>query len=469
MYKIKNINVKSFESCSYDGINYYSNGVAVKSFVKPDKSNDKKRYFVKEDNTKIYLVESKIIITKDDRAKEVSFEEVFEELLVYCKISKDLSVSDKMKKFFYEYDKDVRFLKNIKGPDLEEFTILVMLNEYFGEKLINAIHINKNFKNNFYENILKLVDHKATRFIELAIESNLEESLSEILSRGYIEPESFLMSKRQAKSLTKVSRKMISLGYSINLEILVSICETLTPDEIFLLIRFIELHYNLSQMVGYDSSKSSKTLNSILSTFKEINAYIRDFHEVLNYYTEVIFKEYHFLEDVQVMNIYRDYLKIYEMAEKDCMDLTLYDLYPKNIKLAHSEIIEMFNRHSQCNTSPEEIAKFSEIVNRYSSLTYENDIYKLITPNSPLSLYDEGKTLSHCVVGYKTHILKGYSKIFFLRSKENLDKPLVTVEVRDNNIRQARGYKNTPVDEVMGFIHEWAKEKNLNSEDVNYY
>ena len=49
-----------------------------------------------------------------------------------------------------------------------------------------------------------------------------------------------------------------------------------------------------------------------------------------------------------------------------------------------------------------------------------------------------------------------------MRSIDELDKPLITIEVRDGNIRQVRGFGNrNPDRHEMAFVQEWADVKGL--------
>jgi hypothetical protein len=77
-------------------------------------------------------------------------------------------------------------------------------------------------------------------------------------------------------------------------------------------------------------------------------------------------------------------------------------------------------------------------------------------------LINEGNELSHCIASYIDRVISDRCKIFFLRDREDIAKPLVSIEVANENIRQARGYANRKVrEEEKEFIKEWAKKKEL--------
>ena len=91
------------------------------------------------------------------------------------------------------------------------------------------------------------------------------------------------------------------------------------------------------------------------------------------------------------------------------------------------------------------------------------DDFVILAPESPDDLVKEGNQLSHCVASYVKDVINGRCKIYFLRNKgEDIDKPLVTIEIRGMNIRQAKGKSNRPVTpEQKEFITKWAREKDL--------
>ena len=85
---------------------------------------------------------------------------------------------------------------------------------------------------------------------------------------------------------------------------------------------------------------------------------------------------------------------------------------------------------------------------------------------SATELFEEGKQLHHCVYTYLYKCLSGRSYIFSLCEVENLTeltKPLITIELSEDKIVQAKGKHNRyPTDFEMELIRKWAEENNLN-------
>jgi hypothetical protein len=82
-------------------------------------------------------------------------------------------------------------------------------------------------------------------------------------------------------------------------------------------------------------------------------------------------------------------------------------------------------------------------------------------------LFIEGKKQHHCVYMYSEFIQRGESAIFSLREIIGPDspaqvRPLVTIEVRQNEITQALGFKNRqPTQDEKQWLSDWAQLNQL--------
>jgi hypothetical protein len=66
---------------------------------------------------------------------------------------------------------------------------------------------------------------------------------------------------------------------------------------------------------------------------------------------------------------------------------------------------------------------------------------------------------NNCVASYIEAVIDGKCHILFLRKKDSLDKSLVTIEIRDNKIVQAKRKFNYPVSkEDQEAIDAWNKK-----------
>jgi hypothetical protein len=140
-----------------------------------------------------------------------------------------------------------------------------------------------------------------------------------------------------------------------------------------------------------------------------------------------------------------------------------FDKYPKSLKKDHDLVTRNYNLIVKGRTNLE---SFTEAVNleTYQELNYikKDSPYAIITPRTPDDLIREGSTLSHCIASYVKDVVSGKCKIVFLRNADDLNTPLISIEVRGFNIRQAKGRSNRSTSEAeRKFISDWAKEKKL--------
>lgn len=112
--------------------------------------------------------------------------------------------------------------------------------------------------------------------------------------------------------------------------------------------------------------------------------------------------------------------------------------------------------------------KFRTVADKYSSLQFEKVGFVCIIAKSPIELFEEGNTLHHCVgrMDYDKKFVNEKTLIFFVRTKENPDTPLATVEysISDKKILQCYGdHDKKPSAEILSFVNDkwlpYAKRK----------
>lgn len=150
--------------------------------------------------------------------------------------------------------------------------------------------------------------------------------------------------------------------------------------------------------------------------------------------------------------LWLDYLKF---VDKLGLPKTNKIIYPEDLRKSHDDLLEKI----QIIESEEEEKKIRERV--------ANELYKyrfgdnefIITPaNSPMDLINESKKLNHCVRTYTDNYANGYTNIFLVRKRSEVNTPYYTLELKENEVIQLRGKNNcAPTDAVVGFINKWAK------------
>lgn len=113
-----------------------------------------------------------------------------------------------------------------------------------------------------------------------------------------------------------------------------------------------------------------------------------------------------------------------------------YDKYPRNFLTTHTIACRNYNRLKQ---------QFDEksFQNRRTP-KYECKIgkYIFLYPEKIDDIRSEAVSQNNCVASYVQSVIDGKCHILFMRKKEEPDKSLVTIEVKNNKIVQAKGRFN---------------------------
>lgn len=133
---------------------------------------------------------------------------------------------------------------------------------------------------------------------------------------------------------------------------------------------------------------------------------------------------------------YYDYL---EMAYKLKLDMTNKQiLYPENIKKAHDKLLPEFELKKNRSLSN----KIKKISKRLENTKFTSGQYIIYPVTSYEELVLEGNNQHNCVRTYADRIVDGTCLIYLMRKKDNPDKSLVTVEVRNKKVVQSRTKNN---------------------------
>jgi len=126
------------------------------------------------------------------------------------------------------------------------------------------------------------------------------------------------------------------------------------------------------------------------------------------------------------------------------------------LKVSH----DIAKRNFDIKVSEEQEELFKSLYEDFKPFT--KDEYTLIAPKSTDDIKYEGNTLNHCVASYIHRILKGETRIFFLRKAKEPDVPLCTVEIRDGRICQYSGSHNRNLHkDELAFLKLFAEKREL--------
>ena len=222
--------------------------------------------------------------------------------------------------------------------------------------------------------------------------------------------------------------------------------------------------------IAYNLDFLSLNDNDIINIF----TLIRYSYDSLNMsYFNILIKEFKY--NPKSLLLYIDKLKTLEAIEsmtfliKEIYDYAYmmnqisdkYDKYPKHFLTTFQIACRNYKRLKK---------EFSEkLFIKRINLDYECDYkdYVFIYPKCVQDIRDEAVNQNNCVASYVDAVIEGKCHILFLRKKDNRDKSLVTIEVRNNMIVQARRRFNddvTPEDQEA--IDYWNKKFENKEKDI---
>ncbi len=158
---------------------------------------------------------------------------------------------------------------------------------------------------------------------------------------------------------------------------------------------------------------------------------------------------------------YRDYLDACQYLGLD-MDEEK-NRYPHNFKRWHDIRIDEYRSAKALKDEQERkefYEKFAAVASKYLGLEYDKkSVYIAIIAQKPSDLTREGELLHHCVgrMGYDQKFAREETLIFFIRTKEEPEKPLVTVEysLKNKKVLQCYGdHDSKPNESVMEFVNK---------------
>lgn len=131
--------------------------------------------------------------------------------------------------------------------------------------------------------------------------------------------------------------------------------------------------------------------------------------------------------------------ELYDYADMMSQLSTKYDKYPRHFLTTHKIACRNYNRMKK--EFSEEL--FKKRINKQHECSFGDYIF--IYPDSTQDIKDEATMQNNCVASYIDKVIDGKCHILFLRKKNKPDESLVTIEVRNNHIIQARRRFNDDV------------------------
>ena len=169
---------------------------------------------------------------------------------------------------------------------------------------------------------------------------------------------------------------------------------------------------------------------------------------------------------------YSDYVRMCNsIGEEPVMPWMIRDDH--QLTSLHDTAVKEYNLLK--DSSSEKIkAKYLEIKANYPNFSFENQEFIIKYPDDIDDLNTEGAILHHCVKSYKERVLRNETMIMFLRKKDDLTQPYVTMQISKKSNKydlvQAHGNCNCSIKTLTGvyeFVKEWANKFQIVLENID--
>ncbi len=158
---------------------------------------------------------------------------------------------------------------------------------------------------------------------------------------------------------------------------------------------------------------------------------------------------------------YQDYLNACEYLGLDMNEDK--NRYPHDFMRWHDIRIDEYNSKKALKDAKERkilYNKFSKVARKYLGLQRDmKEDFVIVIAKSPADLIKEGEILHHCVgrMGYDQKFAREESLIFFVRNKNDIETPFVTLEysIKQRKVLQCYADKDSkPADNVLEFVNK---------------
>ncbi len=188
-----------------------------------------------------------------------------------------------------------------------------------------------------------------------------------------------------------------------------------------------------------DFLRKFPTFNKDVIRFFDQNDYLMD--DLSRYVSFEKLKDYFDEQNLRKDNLfeYCDYIDAAETLGMNMHDKRV--LFPSNLLEAHDQTLAK----KIADKSPEIDEKIKKLSSFLTVNNFEDDKYVIFPAKSVQDLIDESRQMSNCVRTYAKQYSDNICQIYFMRLKESPQKSLVTIEVRNGKIVQARSKFNNDV------------------------
>jgi hypothetical protein len=162
-----------------------------------------------------------------------------------------------------------------------------------------------------------------------------------------------------------------------------------------------------------------------------------------------------------VLSMWKDYLLECNQLEMDTQLESVF--YPTNLRAAHQRNIDRI----KLTADRKKTALIKKQAKELSDYSFEFGGFILRPVTSSAEMIREGNILRTCVGNYTDRYAHGETGIFVIRRTKEPNQPFYTMEIKNNQIKQVYGEKNSiPTEELVQFLHVFKSvkiEKNVSN------
>ena len=210
-----------------------------------------------------------------------------------------------------------------------------------------------------------------------------------------------------------------------------------------------------------DFQFNSITKNNILDILRQSEdryvTYKNKFDQLVNNYNYKPISLLQYIDNLMTFEALDDFHPVVSELLDYCNMMSKispkFEKYPKNFLTTHKIATRNYNRLKQQFIEED----FKKVIDTKLEYTYDN--YKIIYPKTTQDIKDEAVQQNHCVASYIQNVIDGKTHILFLRNKDDLERSLITLEVKNYRVVQARGKFNRDVTKEEQFIIDKYNER----------
>ena len=197
-----------------------------------------------------------------------------------------------------------------------------------------------------------------------------------------------------------------------------------------------------------------------LARFKDMQVinFMEDTVEIFDYLLKIkkikILELYNYLKNNNNDIIeYYDYIRFAKVLGYDLDNKKV--IYPFNLTKSHEEIINK----KEIVVNKKYDKKIKELAKTLEKNRYEDAKYVIYPAPSVIDMINEGKAQNNCLRIYIEDYSENKTQIYFMREKKNLRKPLVTIEIKNKKLVQARLKNNEmPGEDIKNILNKWVSK-----------